>query len=68
MAANPFRIITTKQAKFLLGKSMRQTRRLMNAVRAYFKKELRMPITVGELCEYFKWDIEKVYKQLGWKF
>lgn len=60
------RIISTKEARIVLGKSMRQTRRLMNKVRTHYGKAPHQPINVDEFCRYFKYDIEDVYKLLEW--
>jgi ribosomal protein S3 len=60
------KIITTKEAKIVLGKSMRQTRRLMNKVRDHYGKEPHQPINVDEFCRFFNYDIEDIYALLEW--
>ena len=66
MSKGNFRIITTKEAKIVLDKSIRQTRRLLNAVRTSVGKKLRCPVTVQEFCAYFNFKVEDVYAILGW--
>ncbi len=60
------KIISTKEAKIVLGKSMRQTRRIMNKVRKHYGKEAHQPINVDEFCRYFKYAIDDIYKLLEW--
>jgi hypothetical protein len=63
---NPLRIITTKEAKQVLGKSIRTARRLMNDVRIYFEKEPRQPVTAQEFCHYFNYNFDDLHNFLGW--
>jgi hypothetical protein len=61
------KIITTKQAKLVLGTPMRTTHRYMHDVRNYFEKEPQQPVTRQEFCHYFNFSMEHLLKALNVK-
>lgn len=58
------KVIRTKQARWILGVSIRTARRLMNDVRNFFGKVKRAPVTILEFCTYFKYDVKDVVQLL----
>lgn len=61
------KIITTKQAKLVLGIPMRTAHRRMNDVRGYFDKVSPQPVTRQEFCHYFNYRMEDLLKALNGK-
>ncbi len=61
------RIITSKEAQQVLKRSIRHARRILDDVRAHFKKLPWQPVTVKEFCDYLNFNIDDVFDILGWE-
>lgn len=58
-------ILGTKDIQRLTGRSERQARRILQAVRMLLGKQPRQPVSLREYCRYAGLSEEEVVRQLG---
>lgn len=58
-------ILSIKDIQRLTGRSERQARRILGAVRSSFGKQARQPVSLQEYCRYSGLSEEEVARQVG---